>query len=459
MNTQRDRLPEALAQAFAARGFSDLTPVQAAVLAEARGGRDLIFSAPTGSGKTLALGLALYPDLAGAEGDREARMEAGGAAPRGLVAAPTRELARQVAAELEWLYRGTGIRVRLCTGGVAPRLERRALRAGCELVVGTPGRLCDHLARGALDLGRLAVAALDEADDMLDLGFRAEVEALLAAAPASRRTLMVSATIGPRASALAATHLRDPLRVEPDGAGAPAALRLEAVAVAPAERDAAVANLLRFHEAPGALVFCARREAVAALAARLGGRGFQVVALSGALPQRERDAAVAALRAGRARVCVATDLAARGLDLPGLDLVVHADPPANPAALTHRSGRTGRAGREGRAVILAPHRMRTRVEALARAAGVELDWRAAPGLDAVRARDEARLVQALAGAAAPGTEEAAAAARLLAAHDPARLAVALLRLHRPGGEAEDLAAVSPPGPEGRGGRRSPPRRR
>lgn len=453
MTNDRDLLPEALALALAARGFVSLTSVQRAVLAPAARGRDLLVSAPTGSGKTLALGIALHAALA------VALAGAGGAGPRALVVAPTRELARQLAGELGWLYAGAGLRVRLCTGGAPSRLERRALRAGCEVVVGTPGRLCDHLARGALDLSGLAALALDEADDMLDLGFRPEVEALLAAAAGRERTLMVSATLGPRAEALAAAHLSDPLRLEAAGHGAPDALRIEAVAVAQAGREAAVVNLLRFHEAEGALVFCARREGVAALAARLQARGFQVVALSGALPQRERDAALAALRSGRARVCVATDLAARGLDLPGLDLVVHADPPANPAALTHRSGRTGRAGRAGRAVLLAPPRMRGRVDALARSAGVELDWVAAPGIEAVLDRDEARLRDALAVAAAPAPREAEAAARLAAAHDPARLALALLRLHRPEGEAEDLATLSRPEPEARDGRRSPPRRR
>jgi ATP-dependent RNA helicase DeaD len=448
MNTDRDRLPAALALALAARGHASLSDAQHAVLDPAADGRDLVLSARTGSGKTVAFGLALAPVLLGGEGGR---------APRALVVAPTRELARQAAGELGWLYGQTAVRIALCAGGADPRAERRALRAGCDLAIGSPGRLRDHLARGALDLSRIEAVVIDEADDMLDLGFRAELDALLQATPEGRRTLMVSATIGPKVLALAAAYQRDPLRLEV--AGAPVDLRFEAVCVAPAEREGAVANLLRLHEAPGAIVFCARREEVAALAERLGARGFRVVALSGALPQRERDAALAAMRSGQARVCVATDLAARGLDLPGLELVVHADPPANPAALTHRSGRAGRAGQSGRAVLVVPHRLRGRMQALADRAGVALDWTPVPGSEAIFARDEARLVAALTGAAAPEAQERAAAARLLAAHDAERLAVALLRLHRPAARPVELGALSAPETAARAGRRSPPRRR
>lgn len=420
MNTDRDRIPAALALALAARGHASLTEAQRAVLDPEAEGRDIVLSARTGAGKTVAFGLALAPVLLGGEAGR---------APRALVVAPTRELARQAAGELGWLYGRTDVRITLCAGGTDPRPERRALRAGCDLAIGSPGRLRDHLARGALDLSRIEAVVIDEADDMLDLGFRAELEALLQATPAGRRTLMVSATIGPKVLALASVYQRDPLHIAV--AGAPAPLRFEAVAVAPAEREGTVANLLRLHEAPGAIVFCARREAVAALAERLRAQGFRVVALSGALPQRERDAALAAMRSGQARVCVATDLAARGLDLPGLDLVVHADPPVNSAALTHRSGRAGRAGQAGLAVLVVPHRLRRRVQAMADGAGVALDWSSAPSRAAIQARDEARLLAALAGAAVPEAEELEAAARLLAVHDAERLAVALLRLHRP----------------------------
>lgn len=438
MNTDRDRLPAALALALADRGHAFLTDAQRAVLDPSAEGRDLVLSARTGSGKTLAFGLALAPVLL--------RAAAPGRAPRALVVAPTRELARQVAGELGWLYGRTAARILLCAGGADPRAERRALRVGCDLAIGSPGRLRDHLTRGALDLSRIEAVVIDEADDMLDLGFRAELEALLRATPVERRTLMVSATIGPKVLALALAYQRDPLRIEV--AGAPADIRFQAVAVAPAEREGAVANLLRLHEAPGAIVFCARREAVAALAARLRARGFQVVALSGALPQRERDAALAAMRSGQARVCVATDLAARGLDLPGLDLVVHADPPANPAVLTHRSGRAGRAGQAGLAVLVVPHRLRRRVQAMADGAGVSLEWSPAPGPEAILARDEARLLAALTHAPDPKAEERAAAARLLAVHDAERLAVALLRL-APAASGGGVAAGGPgprPGP-------------
>lgn len=421
-----DRVDDALGRALARRGFNELTAVQRAVIA-ARPGADLIVSAPTGSGKTIAFGLALAADLAA---------PAGGA-PRALVVTPTRELAQQVAGELTWLYAEAGARVACCVGGAEIRAERARLAAGAEVVVGSPGRLRDHLERGALDVGGVRAVVLDEADDMLHLGFRDDLEALLGAVGPARRTLMFSATLGPRIEALAAAYQRDAARIEVARAGVGAEFRLEAVAVAERDRAAAVANLLRLHEPRAALVFCGRRAAAAELAAWLVGRGFRAVALSGDLPQRERAAALAALREGRARVCVATDLAARGLDLPGLDLVVHADLPAGAAALTHRSGRTGRAGGRGLAVLVVPHPQRRRALALAARAGAALAWTPAPGRDAILARDEARIAADADLLAPASAEEGAAAARLLAAHGAEALAVAFLR---------ERARARPPAP-------------
>ena len=339
----------ALLRALEQRGYTEPTPVQAAVLAADATGRDLLVSAQTGSGKTVAFGLAMAPTLLG---DALA-MPAG--PPRALVVAPTRELAMQVQRELAWLYAPTAAAIVTCVGGMDMRREERMLAHGAAIVVGTPGRLRDHLERGNLELDGIAAVVLDEADEMLDMGFREDLEALLDATPPTRRTLLFSATLPRMILALAKRYTRDAVRIATTEGDAPHGdIEYRAIAIAPRERDHAVVNLLRHHDVRGALVFCATREGVSHLAANLNERGFAVVALSGELSQAERTRALTALRDGRARACVATDVAARGLDLPDLGLVIHADLPQNAEVLLHRSGRTGRAGKKGIAVVLVP---------------------------------------------------------------------------------------------------------
>jgi ATP-dependent RNA helicase DeaD len=418
MITCQGRLPKAFARTLMARGYRRLTPVQRAILRIEAADADLLVSARTGSGKTVAFGLALARRLVGPDAG-----EAAG--PRALVVVPTRELAMQVEGELRWLFEGTGVRIGCCTGGADLRAERDALAGGLDVVVGTPGRLCDHLRQGALVASGVAAVVLDEADQMLGADFRDEIGALVHALPERRQVLMFSATVGPEVEALAARFQSNTLRIElgrPEGD-----FRLQGVAVSPADRERAIVNLLRLHEAQAAIVFCGRRETVAQLTHRLSGRGFKVVALSGALSQRNRNAALAAMREGRARVCVATDLAARGVDLPGLDLVLHADLPMNAEALLHRSGRTGRAGRVGYAVLIVPRTQRRRATALAARAGIGIDWVAAPDRAAVLARDLERML-AEAGDGTPDIEELAAAAGLLSVHGAERIAAAYRRL-------------------------------
>jgi ATP-dependent RNA helicase DeaD len=376
-----------LARTLTARGFVAPTPVQAAILAPEIHGRDLLVSAQTGSGKTVAFGLALAQTLLGDAG----RFPAAGA-PRALIVTPTRELAMQVHRELAWLYAETGARITPCVGGMDPRRESHALARGAHIVVGTPGRLCDHLSRGSLVLDQLAAIVLDEADEMLDMGFREDLERLLDAAPRDRRTLLFSATIPPPIATLARRYQRDALRIATSGDGdRHRDIEYQVVSTVPRERDLAVVNLLRFHDPPGALVFCATRDGVTDLAANLSERGFSVVALSGELSQRERNQALQALRDGRARVCVATDVAARGLDLPDLGLVIHADLPQNKEVLVHRSGRTGRAGKQGLAILIAPDPARRFVERLLLSARVDATWRLPPSSDDIRTRDQAHL--------------------------------------------------------------------
>ena len=316
--------------------------------------------------------------------------------PLALIIAPTRELALQVQRELEWLYAPAGARVVSCVGGMDPRREQRMLAAGAHIVVGTPGRLRDHIERGNLQLANLRAAVLDEADEMLDLGFREELEAILDAAPGERRTLLFSATLPKPIVALARTYQKDAFRITAAGGEqGHADIEYRAVRIAPSDTEHAVVNLLRYFDPGAAIVFCSTREAVRRLHANLVERGFSVVALSGELSQAERTHALQALRDRRARVCVATDVAARGIDIPDLELVIHADPPHDAEVLQHRSGRTGRAGRKGVSVMLAPHPKRRRIEALLRLAKVEAAWMGAPSAEDIRAKDQARLIEQL----------------------------------------------------------------
>ena len=433
-------LPPILAEALAARDYADPTPVQAAVLEPDAAGRDLIVSAQTGSGKTVAFGIAMAPDLLRADGTAER-----GESPLALVIAPTRELALQVSRELTWLYGKAGARVATCVGGMDPSKERRALREGPQIVVGTPGRLRDHLERGALDLTALRTIVLDEADEMLDMGFRDDLEEILDATPEGRRTLLFSATMPPPITKLAKRYQRDALRISTIGDDrGHGDITYQAVTVSPSEIEHAVVNLLRFHEAETAMLFCATRENVRRLHAILQERGFAVVALSGEHSQSERNHALQALRDRRARVCVATDVAARGIDLPTLSLVIHVEIPRDAETLQHRSGRTGRAGKKGTAILVVPYPRRRRVEAMLRGARIQADWIDPPSPEAIRLNDRERLLRALLEPVEFDVEDRELAARLLAERSAEDIAAALVRAHRAAmPQPEELLANTP----------------
>jgi len=433
-------LPSHLAEALTKRGYTDLTPVQAAVLEPAASGRDLIVSAQTGSGKTVAFGLAMASDLLDSNGNvpREEK-------PLALIIAPTRELALQVSRELIWLYGGAGARIATCVGGMDASKERRNLAHGAQIVVGTPGRLRDHLERGALDLSALKAVVLDEADEMLDMGFREELEEILDATPEGRRTLLFSATLPRPIVALAKRYQRDAHRISTVGDDrGHGDIAYQAVTVSPSEIENAVVNLLRFHEAETAMLFCATRDNVRHLHATLQERGFAVVALSGEHSQSERNQAMQALRDRRARVCVATDVAARGIDLPSLSLVIHVEIPRDPEVLQHRSGRTGRAGKKGTAVIVVPYPRRRRVEAMLRDARIEAEWIDAPTPEAIRAQDRGRLLASLLETVEFDDEDRELAALLLAERSPEDIAAALVHAHRAAmPQPEELIANTP----------------
>ena len=422
---QKSNIHPALADALAARGYDTLTSVQAAVIEEQARDRDLIVSAKTGSGKTVAFGLAFADQLL--EGDRAPWTRE----PLGLVIAPTRELAIQVSKELEWLYATAGARVVTCVGGMDPMKERRALQAGAHIVVGTPGRLRDHLERGALNLAALRVVVLDEADEMLDMGFREELEEILDGTPDERRTLLFSATMPRPIVALAKRYQKDALRIETIGdREGHADIAYQAVAVSPPDIEHVVVNLLRLHEAETAILFCATRDAVRRLHASLTERGFHAVALSGEHSQSERNHALQTLRDQRARVCVATDVAARGLDLPSVSLVIHVELPRDAEALQHRSGRTGRAGRKGVAILIVPFRRRRNVETMLRNARIDAEWIDPPSPDQVRAKDRERLLSSLLAPVETDEEDRLLAEQLMAQLSPEAIASALIRSMR-----------------------------
>ncbi|MBP1182454.1 DEAD/DEAH box helicase [Methylobacterium sp. PvR107] len=419
-------LPAPLARALADRGYADPTPVQAAVLEAAAGSRDLLVSAQTGSGKTVAYGLAMASLLIG-DGD----MLPPPAAPLALVIAPTRELALQVQRELFWLYGPAGGRITACVGGMDPRRESRMLADGTHIVVGTPGRLRDHLERRNLDPTALRAVVLDEADEMLDLGFREDIEFILSATPAERATYLFSATLPKGIEALAERYQRDALRlaIKSETRGH-ADIAYRAVRIMPRETEHVVLNLLREADAKTAMVFCNTRNAVRHLQANLTERGFSVVALSGELGQGERNAALQALRDGRARVCVATDVAARGIDLPSLSLVIHADLPHDAEVLQHRSGRTGRAGRKGTSVLLIPNSRRRRAEQMFAIAKVSPEWSGPPSADEIRRLDGERMLSDPLFSEPPAEEDVALAETLLAGKSPEELAALLARVYR-----------------------------
>ncbi len=396
------------------------------MLEAAAGSRDLLVSAQTGSGKTVAYGLAMASMLIG-EADRLPPP----AAPLALVIAPTRELALQVQRELSWLYGPAGGRVAACVGGMDPRRESRMLAEGTHIVVGTPGRLRDHLERRNLDPTALRAVVLDEADEMLDLGFREDIEFILSATPAVRATYLFSATLPKGIEALAERYQRDALRLAIKGeTRGHADIAYRAVRIMPRETEHVVLNLLREADAKTAIVFCNTRNAVRHLQASLTERGFSVVALSGELGQGERNAALQALRDGRARVCVATDVAARGIDLPSLSLVIHADLPHDAEVMQHRSGRTGRAGRKGTSVLLIPNSRRRRAEQMFAIAKVSPEWSGPPSADEIRRLDGERMLSDPLFAEPPAEEDVALAETLLAGKSPEELAALLARVYR-----------------------------
>ena len=351
-----------LREALAGLGYEEPTPIQREAIPPLLAGRDLLGQAATGTGKTAAFALPALARLADAERS---------GAPSTLVLVPTRELAIQVSEAFHRYGRGFGARVLPIYGGQPIVRQLRSLAAGVDVVVATPGRALDHIRRGTLPLHALAMVVLDEADEMLDMGFAEDIEAILGGVPAERQTALFSATMPARIERMANRHLGDPVRIEIGGEavteGEAPRVRQTAYVVPRAHKPAALGRVLDVESPTAAIVFCRTRGEVDDLTESLNGRGYRAEALHGGMSQEQRDRVMSRLRSGAAELLVATDVAARGLDVDQLTHVVNYNVPSAPQAYVHRIGRVGRAGREGVAITLAEpreHRMLKTIERL-----------------------------------------------------------------------------------------------
>ena len=361
----RFELDDRLLQSVADLGYEEPTPVQREAIPLLLDGRDLLAEAPTGTGKTAAFALPVL--------QRIAIGEAGPGRTRALVVVPTRELAMQVAEAFHAYGKGMGARVVPVYGGQPIGQQLRGLRRGVDVVVATPGRAVDHLKRGSLSFEEVGFVVLDEADEMLDMGFAEDLDTILSATPPERQTALFSATISPTISRIAKRHLREPARISvkaerPAGDGA-ALVRQTAYVVRRVDKLAALCRILDVEDPTSALVFARTRGEVDDLAESLSSRGHDAGALHGGLAQEARDRMMGRFRDGSLDVLVATDVAARGLDIEHVSHVVNYDVPSDPDAYVHRIGRTGRAGRVGVAITLVEpreHRLLRNIEAATR---------------------------------------------------------------------------------------------
>ena len=421
--------PELLA-ALTTLGYEEATPIQASAIPPLLEGRDLLGQAATGTGKTAAFALPLLQRVARGEGP-----------PRALVLVPTRELAEQVSEATHKYGRDLGARVLPVYGGTPFGRQVKALERGVDVVVATPGRALDHLSRGTLRLDAVQVVVLDEADEMLDMGFADDLEALLGAAPEGRQTVLFSATMPPRIEAIADTHLRDPVRIELGGAatgteGAPL-VRQVAHVVSRAHKAAALGRVLDVEAPAAALVFCRTREEVDGLAETLNGRGHRAEALHGGLSQDQRDRVMGRLRSGAADLLVATDVAARGIDIDHLTHVVNFDVPAAPEQYVHRIGRVGRAGREGAAITLAEPRQHRLLKAIERVTGRPIPVERLPSVADLRERRLEVLRGAIEDRLAEGGLDRYRAVLDAAEADVVEIALAALALADAGSSADE----------------------
>jgi ATP-dependent RNA helicase DeaD len=431
-----------LRTALQQRGFTRLTPVQQAAIVPGHAGKNLRISSQTGSGKTVALGLVLADALLADHAKRRG--------PVVLIITPTRELAIQVRGELTWLYEGVRhVDIEVVTGGIDIRGDFRRLARKPRVLVATPGRLLDHMRSGQVDCSDVAHVVLDEADKMLEMGFRDDLEAIVGELPEGRRSHLVSATFPRAVRELADRFQHDAVVIEGSAVGA-AHADIETTVYRVDELYPALVNLLLLAQGRRCLVFVRRRVDAAALAEQLAGDGFSALPFSGDLAQAQRTRTLDAFRHGIVNTLISTDVAARGIDVPDIATVIHAELPTDVESFVHRSGRTGRAGRKGQSMLLMPRRAERRIQQLLRAAKVEASWCEVPTPEQVRKVLRKRMRRDLhvrldAAKLAPSWEggELEYAAKLLADHDPQALVSVLLRMAEPALAREPIAIEAP----------------
>ncbi len=371
-----------LVEALKGFGYEEPTPIQREAIPPLLEGRDLIGQAATGTGKTAAFALPMLQRVAERGDERSG--------PAVLVLVPTRELAMQVAEAMHRYGRALGTRVLPVYGGQAYGPQLRGLERGVDVVVATPGRALDHIRRGSLKLDGLAAVVLDEADEMLDMGFAEDIESILSETPGERQTLLFSATLPPRITGIARRHLTDPVRIKIGGervpAGATPKVRQTAYIVPRAQKVAALGRVLDIEAPASAIVFCRRRTEVDDLAETLSGRGYRAEGLHGGMTQEQRSRVMKRFRTGGVDLLIATDVAARGLDIEHLSHVFNYDVPCEPESYVHRIGRVGRAGREGVAITLAEPREHRQLQAIERSTRQKIDVARLPTAADLRAR-------------------------------------------------------------------------
>jgi ATP-dependent RNA helicase DeaD len=370
-----------LVRALASLGYEEPTPIQRQAIPPLLQGLDLVGQAATGTGKTAAFALPVLQRVPTADP---------GAGPGVLVLVPTRELAVQVSQAFHRYGREIGVRVLPIYGGQPIGRQLQALQRGVDVVVATPGRALDHLARGTLRLGDLKTVVLDEADEMLDMGFVDDIESILRETPDERQTVLFSATMPPRVDRLAGQFLRQPVRILLDRAAATPGetpkVRQTAYVVARPHKPAALGRVLDLEAPAAAIVFCRTRAEVDELTETLNGRGYRAEALHGGLAQEQRDRVLGRLRSGNSELLIATDVAARGLDIDQLTHVINYNVPATPDSYVHRIGRVGRAGREGVAITLSEPREHRTLKAIERATMQRIAVETVPSVADMRTR-------------------------------------------------------------------------
>jgi ATP-dependent RNA helicase DeaD len=377
-----------LLAALARLGYEEPTAIQQAAIPPLLEGRDLLGQAATGTGKTAAFALPVLHRLGPCQGSSPARA---------LVLVPTRELAVQVSEAMYKYGRDLGARVVPVYGGQPIGRQLQALARGVDVVVATPGRVLDHIKRGSLSLAEVDTVVLDEADEMLDMGFAEDLEAILDAVPAQRQTMLFSATMPSRLNGIVKRHLTDPVRIQ-TGKGRQQAtdtprITQRAYVVARAHKPAALGRILDVEAPVATIVFCRTREEVDQLTETMNGRGYRAEALHGGMDQEQRDRVMGRLRAGTAELLVATDVAARGLDIDQLSHVVNYDVPSAPESYVHRIGRVGRAGREGVAITLAEPREQRLLANIERVTGQPISVATVPSVADLRAKRVATTVE------------------------------------------------------------------